>query len=72
MRLVIHAQVIHLHPEVYFLVLIPLEQSRLAIGRGDARPNLGDADYKIASAHILRGHGFDLIRHNSEGGGFLV
>ena len=53
-RLLVHSQIVDLHPEVYLLVLIPLEQSRLAIRRSHARTNLIQSNYEASRAHILR------------------
>src|SRR5712691_3836801 len=71
-RLIVHAQIIDLHPEVYLLIFTTLEEGRLAVRRSYSRSNFGEANHEIAGAYVLGGHGLHLICHDEGGGRQLI
>src|ERR1700736_939624 len=59
MGLIVQAEIIYLHPEVYLLVA--LKTDWLAVRRSDSRTNLGRSNYKIPGSDIFRSHGLHLV-----------
>src|SRR5215471_10446167 len=70
--LLVHAEIIDLHPEIQLLIAVALEDGRLAVGRGDARADLGGADYEITAADRLRRDRLHLVGDDQARGRQLV
>src|SRR5437899_8067415 len=65
--LLVHTEIIDLHPEIQLLIAVALEDGRLAVGGTDARTNLHGADHKTAAAD-LRGRNLLHLVGNDEAG----
>src|SRR5215468_2434120 len=70
--LLVHTEIIDLHPEIQLLIAVALEDGRLAVGSSDARTDLRGADYEITAANRFRRNWFHLVGDDEAGGRQLV
>src|SRR5246127_3275347 len=71
-RLLVHSEIIDLHPEIEFLIAVALEDSRLAVGGAHARTNLHGTDHKTAAADLRGRNLLHLVGNDEAGGGKFV
>src|SRR5579864_1976788 len=70
--LLVHSEIIDLHPEIQLLIAVTLEDSGLAIGGTDARTNLHGADHEVAAANLRCRNLLHLVGNDEAGSRQLV